>query len=91
MQTVIINFRGRVQGVGFRNYTYRTALKFGCVYGYVKNNSDGSVILEMIGDREKVLSVMKRVEDRFDDNIEEMDIKWLDEKKDYKTFEIKYD
>ena len=33
---------GRVQGVGFRHFTYRTALGMGIV-GYVKNLSNGNV------------------------------------------------
>lgn len=33
---------GKVQGVGFRMYTYRQADRLG-ITGWVKNNSDGSV------------------------------------------------
>ncbi len=33
---------GRVQGVGFRNFTWRTAMALG-IRGYVKNLYDGSV------------------------------------------------
>ena len=34
--------RGRVQGVGFREFTRRKAQEIG-VYGYVRNEADGSV------------------------------------------------
>jgi acylphosphatase len=39
---------GRVQGVGFRNFTRRTARRLG-VDGWVRNEPDGSVRLEAEG------------------------------------------
>ncbi|MCL5011359.1 MAG: carbamoyltransferase HypF [Candidatus Marsarchaeota archaeon] len=38
-----IEFRGIVQGVGFRPFVYKTALKIG-VYGFVKNTGFGAVV-----------------------------------------------
>jgi len=35
--------RGRVQGVGFRDWTQRTARSLGITAGYVRNLADGSV------------------------------------------------
>ena len=40
--TKMYRITGRVQGVGFRHFTYRTALSLG-ITGYVKNMTDGSV------------------------------------------------
>ena len=40
-----IKVMGRVQGVGFRFYTQKTARELG-VLGFVKNMSDGSVYIE---------------------------------------------
>lgn len=42
MKQVEIHIKGVVQGVGYRNFTLRTALSFGII-GTVENLSDGSV------------------------------------------------
>lgn len=39
---------GRVQGVGFRYFTHRAALRNGLT-GWVRNSDDGSVIMEVQG------------------------------------------
>jgi len=44
MQNVKIEIRGRVQGVGFRYHTRKTANELD-IKGYVKNLSDGSVYI----------------------------------------------
>lgn len=41
-KTYTIRITGRVQGVGFRNYIYRTAVDQG-ILGMVRNEADGSV------------------------------------------------
>ncbi len=40
---------GRVQGVGFRYQTYQEALNYN-ICGFVKNNVDGTVLIEAEGD-----------------------------------------
>jgi acylphosphatase len=42
---------GRVQGVGFRYFTMQQAKLFG-LNGYVKNRTDGSVEVEVEGEKE---------------------------------------
>lgn len=42
---------GRVQGVGFRNYVQKHALRAG-VTGYAKNLADGSVEVHGVGNEE---------------------------------------
>ncbi len=57
-----INVRGKVQGVGFRFYTQKTARELG-VKGYVKNLRDGSVQIEAEAEAEAMdvfLSWVKR-------------------------------
>ncbi len=44
-QKVSITVKGRVQGVGFRYNTASIARKYG-IYGFVKNQVDGSVYIE---------------------------------------------
>lgn len=48
---------GRVQGVGFRYFVLHQARKLG-VKGYVKNQSDGSVLVEAVGDESAVYRLM---------------------------------
>ena len=43
MQKVRLLVSGRVQGVGFRFFTYTTAITIGDIYGRVWNNDDGTV------------------------------------------------
>ncbi len=50
-------FNGRVQGVGFRYLTRRAADLIG-VTGWVRNEADGSVTLEIQGTEEQVDGVM---------------------------------
>ena len=45
--------RGRVQGVGFRDYTQRTAAALGLT-GYVRNLDDGRVEVYAAGPPEKI-------------------------------------
>lgn len=46
-------FSGRVQGVGFRYSTKRLALGFDII-GWVKNCSDGTVEMQLEGEKEEV-------------------------------------
>lgn len=52
-QARTITVYGRVQNVGFRYYTQRTAKQFG-ITGFVKNQADGSVYIEAEGEPESV-------------------------------------
>ena len=44
---------GRVQNVGFRYYTRKTAHEFGLM-GFVRNQTDGSVYIEAEGDEQAI-------------------------------------
>lgn len=52
-KSIKVNIQGRVQGVFFRVYTQKAAIKFG-LNGYVKNMPDGSVEAVIQGPEEKV-------------------------------------
>jgi acylphosphatase len=49
--------RGRVQGVGFRYYANAEAARLG-VAGFVRNLDDGSVEVEIEGDRDAVAKLV---------------------------------
>lgn len=55
-----ISFRGRVQGVGFRYRACRAAAEFGCT-GWVRNEYDGSVSMEIQGTEEQIEQVIQQI------------------------------
>lgn len=52
-----VNFQGRVQGVGFRA-TARSIARSYPVTGWVRNEPDGSVLLEVQGEEEVVATYL---------------------------------
>ena len=64
---------GMVQGVGFRQTVLQIAQHLKLV-GRVKNLPNGTVELSAEGDKEKVDSFLKLVQDRFHDNITDIKV-----------------
>lgn len=60
MKHLDIRVRGRVQGVFFRATTQDAALELG-VRGTVRNEPDGSVLIEAEGSEERLESFLRRV------------------------------
>lgn len=54
-KSLIINVYGKVQNVGFRYYTQKTALE-NHITGFVCNKSDGSVYIEAEGEESELES-----------------------------------
>jgi acylphosphatase len=52
-KAAILTISGRVQNVGFRFHTQKTAQKHG-IFGFVKNQNDGSVYIEAEGEEENL-------------------------------------
>jgi acylphosphatase len=55
-----IKISGRVQGVGFRYFTYKIAQEYG-ITGWVKNCTDGSVEALIAGEESDVEKMMKAI------------------------------
>lgn len=53
---------GRVQGVGFRHFTYKTARELG-IKGWVKNLQDGTVETVFTGSPENVNTMKERLKE----------------------------
>ncbi|HGF7281618.1 TPA: acylphosphatase, partial [Enterococcus faecium] len=60
MRKVKMNVQGRVQGVGFRYMTKMVADQLG-VTGTVKNEDDGSVTIEAIGNGDIIQKFIEEV------------------------------
>ncbi|OCG15876.1 hypothetical protein A9G45_05995 [Gilliamella sp. HK2] len=61
MKKVKINVNGRVQGVGFRFFTYQQAQKLNLV-GYVQNLDNGDVEIIAQGDNLQISKLIKWIE-----------------------------
>ncbi len=53
---------GRVQGVGFRHFTYKTAKELG-IKGWVKNLRDGTVETVFTGNPENVYNMKEKLKE----------------------------
>jgi acylphosphatase len=58
MRTVRLTITGRVQGVGYRMWAERTAIRLG-IRGWVRNRGDGSVELLATGEDEAVSTLIE--------------------------------
>ena len=71
-----IVFTGAVQGVGFRYRARHAAELFGCT-GWVRNEYDGSVVMEIQGEEEQIDGVILAIERGTFIRIENMEVKTL--------------
>ncbi|MCD7745906.1 MAG: acylphosphatase [Lachnospiraceae bacterium] len=69
-----IRFHGRVQGVGFRYHAMWAARPLGLT-GWVKNEWDGTVSMEVQGDRESINRMLEHLNSDAYIRIEWMDTK----------------
>jgi len=80
---------GKVQGVGYRNNTFKQAKKIG-VNGWIRNLEDGRVEAVFEGEKqevEKIVNWAKR--GPLSTNISDFKIEWQEPKEEFKNFEIK--
>ncbi len=68
MPRVRVRYTGRVQGVGFRATTRSIARRYPLT-GWVRNESDGSVVAEMQGEQAVIDSFRRAVRERMADFI----------------------
>ena len=83
-----ICFYGRVQSVGFRFQAQQAARRMG-VTGWVQNEYDGSVTMEIQGTQEQINSVIAEIDENPYIRIECMKTKWLDPIPDERSFKVK--
>jgi acylphosphatase len=81
---------GRVQGVFFRLETKQAAQRYG-VFGWVKNQMDGTVAAVFEGPKENVDSILEWCKQGPPHaNVEHVKIEWEDYKGEFGRFEITY-
>ena len=81
---------GRVQGVFFRLETKQAAQRYG-VFGWVKNQMDGTVAAVFEGPKENVDSVLEWCKQGPPHaNVEHVKVEWEDYKGEFDRFEITY-
>ena len=82
-----IHFIGTVQGVGFRYTTLNFAQQLSLT-GWVKNLSSGSVEACVEGPRERIEELLSKLKGQFGSFIREVQVEWLDSKKEFTEFSI---
>ena len=82
-------FYGRVQGVGFRFTAIRFAEAFS-LKGYVKNLPDGSVEVVAEGKEDDLKGFLEKINDYFEDYIQDTDLNWLEATGEFKGFRIEF-
>ena len=80
-----IRFWGRVQGVGFRYRAYHAANSVGAT-GWVRNEYDGSVTMEIQGTEEQIDQVILLIEKGRFVRIENMDARTIPVKEEERGF-----
>ena len=80
---------GRVQGVGFRNFTRGRARRLD-VTGWVRNERDGSVRLEAEGEREALDQLVEAVHHGpRRARVENVEVDWSDATDEFETFRVR--
>ncbi len=84
-----VNFRGRVQGVGFR-WSVKETSTCRAVTGYVKNLGDGSVEMVAEGEKAEVERFLDAVEERMSGYVRERTMDGRMGERQFERFEIAY-
>ncbi len=83
-----IRFFGRVQCVGFR-YKAKYAANYYGATGWVRNEYNGSVTMEIQGTERQINDVVSAIDRDLYIRIERMEIKWLDPDPYERSFRVK--
>lgn len=84
-----IQFYGEVQAVGFRYTAYHSAQLYGAT-GWVRNEYDGSVTMEIQGSERQIDDVVKAIENGMYIRIDRMDVKTVPVIPDERGFRVAY-
>ena len=85
-----VEFRGRVQGVGFRATSVMVVTKY-TLSGYVMNLRDGGVLLVAEGPRSIVSGAIQELRQRMGRNIAESTEDWSAATGEFADFRVRYE
>lgn len=88
-QRIQVTFRGCVQGVGFRYTTLRIATAY-AVTGFVKNLTDGGVLLVAEGPKDELERMINNVQTTMKRYIEGNESIWAPATGEFESFAIRY-
>ncbi len=89
LQRARVIFSGFVQGVGFRFTTKMLAAGY-AVTGWVRNLSDGTVVVEAQGEKEVVRTFIDRVRAEMKRNIVDVKTTWTGAKANEQGFAVRF-
>ena len=84
-----IVFKGSVQGVGFRWRARNAANLYGCT-GWVRNEWDGSVVMEIQGTEKQIDLVLRTIHAGLYIEIQDMDVTTLAVEENERGFKTEY-
>ena len=88
MKSAEILVTGRAQGVWFRDFVQKNAISLK-LYGWVKNNPNGSVILEVEGKEDIINNLIKKIKIGSPlSKVKDVEIKWNTFERKFNAFEI---
>jgi len=89
LRRAIISISGLVQGIGFRPFVYRLAVKRG-LKGYVKNLGDAGVVIDVSGEEDAVRALLRDLREEKPPIAiyTKIDVRWLDFSEQYSEFSI---
>ena len=87
MKATMVNYSGKVQGVGFRMTAVMIARDYP-VGGWVKNLADGRVQLLVEGPEDQVAKFLKAIRDHWKDDIEKAETEDQKPTGKFKRFEV---
>ncbi|RJQ38165.1 acylphosphatase [Candidatus Microgenomates bacterium] len=88
MEQAHIIISGFVQGVGFRHFVKKNAIKLGLT-GWVRNTQDGKVEAIFQGEKENIEEIIKVCKKGpFISEVKNMEVKWEEGKEKFAGFEI---
>ena len=83
-----ITIAGKVQGVGFRYWLYKKAIERN-IYGWVRNKISGEVEALLIGNDEKIISIIKLCKKGpFSSEVAKISVQNYEQEYSKKSFEI---
>lgn len=83
-----MRFFGQVQGVGFRYTAYNAAFSEGAT-GWVKNEWDGTVLMQIQGNLGQIAKVLKKIEDEIFIEIDRIEKKLIPVQDAEKRFSVR--